>query len=149
MTERVGVLLCSLFLVSCGGAKPESLGVNDSRLGDCPESPNCISSEAHDEEHRARPYRLRSFSADTWQVVQEQVAAMPRTNIITATDTYLHAECRSPILGFVDDLELNLRAGQAQIQVRSASRVGYSDLGVNRRRVETLRERLRSAGLTE
>lgn len=74
---------------------------------------------------------------------------MPRTDVVTATDAYLHAECRSPILGFVDDLELSLRPREAQIQVRSASRVGYSDFGVNRRRVEDLRKRLRAAGLIE
>ena len=149
MTVRVGVLLCSLLLVSCGGAKPESLGVNESRLSDCPDSPNCVSSAAGEDEHRVPPFRLKSYSPATWRTVGDQVAAMPRTDVVTVTDTYLHAECRSPILGFVDDLELSLRPREAQIQVRSASRVGYSDLGVNRRRVEDLRKRLRAAGLIE
>ena len=58
------------------------------------------------------------------------------------TDDYLHAECRSALFGFVDDLELHLRASDGIIAVRSASRLGYGDLGVNRRRVESLRSAL-------
>ena len=77
------------------------------------------------------------------------VSAMPRTVVVTATDTYLRAESRSRLWKFVDDLELSLSPADGWIQVRSASRVGYSDFGVNRRRVEALREELRAAGLIE
>jgi len=61
---------------------------------------------------------------------------------VKETSDYLHAECRSAWFGFVDDLELHLRPSEASIAVRSASRLGYSDLGVNRRRVEDLRASL-------
>lgn len=67
------------------------------------------------------------------------VQKLPRARIVTQTDNYLHAECRSRVLGFVDDLELHYRPGQGMISVRSASRLGYSDFGVNRKRVEKLR----------
>ena len=63
-----------------------------------------------------------------------------------ATDSYLRAEFKSRVFGFVDDVELQLRAAEEAIAVRSASRVGYSDLGVNRRRVESLRKILRTRG---
>ncbi len=139
----------ALVLASCGGARPESLGVKEARLGDCPESPNCVSSQASDDEHRVAPFRLVAYSDASWAAVQERVAALPRTTIVTASENYLHAECRSRLLRFVDDLELYLRPEDALVEVRSASRVGYSDLGVNRRRVETLGEALREAGLIE
>jgi uncharacterized protein (DUF1499 family) len=75
------------------------------------------------------------------------VAKLPRTRIVTDAEGYLHAECRSALLGFVDDLELHLRPADAQIAVRSASRLGYSDMGVNRRRVEALRAALAARGV--
>lgn len=75
------------------------------------------------------------------------VSELPRTTIVTQTDNYLHAECQSALFGFVDDLELHLKAANAVIDVRSASRLGYSDLGVNRRRVEDLRSQLIKRGI--
>jgi uncharacterized protein (DUF1499 family) len=74
------------------------------------------------------------------------IEALPRTRIAAQTETTLHAECRSRIFRFTDDLELHLRAGEGIIAVRSASRLGYSDLGVNRHRVETLRAELTKRG---
>jgi uncharacterized protein (DUF1499 family) len=67
---------------------------------------------------------------------------MPRTRIVRETADYLHAECRSTLFGFIDDLELNLRPTEGIIAVRSASRLGYSDFGANRRRIERLRASL-------
>ena len=67
---------------------------------------------------------------------------LPRTKIISSTDDYLHAECSSAVFGFVDDLELHLRPAENLIAVRSASRLGHSDFGVNRKRVEQLRSLL-------
>jgi uncharacterized protein (DUF1499 family) len=72
---------------------------------------------------------------------------LPRTRIVSRTDASLHAECRSRIFRFVDDLELCLRAAEGIIAVRSASRLGYSDLGVNRSRVEALRAELKKRGM--
>jgi uncharacterized protein (DUF1499 family) len=68
-------------------------------------------------------------------------------HVITESDNYLHAECESAVFGFVDDLELHLRSLEGVIAVRSASRLGYSDLGVNRRRVERLRAMLARQGV--
>ncbi len=77
------------------------------------------------------------------------VAALPRTKIITSKNDYLHAECRSALFGFVDDLELHLRPGEKMMAVRSASRLGYADFGVNRKRVEQLHSELLRKGLIE
>ena len=123
--------------------------MKESSLKPCPDSPNCVSSEARDSGQRVSPFRLKSSSPAAWQAVRDLVSAMPRTVVVTATDTYLHAESQSRFWKFVDDLEQSFNPADGWIQVRSASRVGYSDLGVNRRRVEALREDLSAAGLIE
>ncbi len=149
MATGFQVMLVLLAAVSFGSTRPEASDVNESPLKPCPNSPNCVSSEASESGQRVSPFRLKSSSPDAWQALRDLVAATPRTVVVTITDTYLHAESRSRFWKFVDDLELSLNPSDGWIQVRSASRVGYSDLGVNRRRVEALREDLRSAGLIE
>jgi len=125
-------------------AKP--LGVRDGRLTDCPLSPNCVCSDASDPGHRVAPFALATGPEQAWRTIEEVVASLPRTRIVARQPDYLHAEARS-LLGFVDDLELQLRADEGLVAVRSASRLGYSDLGVNRKRVEALRVRLRKRGV--
>ena len=130
-------------LFSCAGARPSNLGVKDSRLAPCPSSPNCVSSDDADAAHQVAPFQLALPAGEAWSVVHSTVAGLPRTTIVTQTDNYLHAECSSALFGFVDDLELHLRPEQNLIAVRSAARLGRSDFGVNRKRVENLRSLLR------
>lgn len=134
-------------LLSCAGKRPSDLGVSSSGLAACPSSPNCVSSDAQDSAHRVPPFQLGEAPASAWQAAREQVSRLPRTRIVNETADYLHAECRSAVFGFVDDLELHLRPGEGVIAVRSAARLGYSDFGVNRRRVELLRTRLLHKGV--
>ena len=131
------------------GRKPRDLGVHDGRLRDCPSSPNCVCSDASRESHRVDAFRLAKAPAEAWRSVRESVGALPRTRVITDTGTYLHAECRSALFGFVDDLELQLRGDEGCVAVRSASRIGYSDLGINRGRVRALRQELVRRGVVE
>jgi uncharacterized protein (DUF1499 family) len=84
---------------------------------------------------------------ESWRVLREEVAALPRTTVVAETDNYLHAQCASAVFGFVDDLEFHLRDSASSVAIRSASRVGFSDLGVNRKRVERLREALQARGV--
>lgn len=132
-------VLLVMMLWSCAGQEPDDLGVNDGQLAPCPTRPNCVSSDAADAEHHVAAYVLNAAPEPSWATVREIVAAYPRTTIVTVDDTYLHAECRSRLFGFVDDLELHLRPDDAIIAIRSASRVGYSDLGANRTRVDEIR----------
>jgi uncharacterized protein (DUF1499 family) len=106
-----------------------------------------VSSDASDPTHAIPPLALAGPPEQAWQSARAAVAELPRTRIVTGTDDYLHAECRSALFGFVDDLELHLRPGEGIIAVRSASRLGYGDLGVNRRRVESLRGALVRRGV--
>jgi len=75
------------------------------------------------------------------------VEATPRARIITRSADYLYAEYESALFGFVDDVEFYFEPGAKRVQVRSASRVGYSDFGVNRARVEDIRRRLAASGV--
>jgi uncharacterized protein (DUF1499 family) len=121
--------------------------VGDGRLAACPASPNCVSSEAERPSQRVEPLKLAVPAEQAWPAVRQAVASLPRTRLVTQDAHHLHAECSSAVFGFVDDLELVLRAEQGVVALRSASRVGYSDMGVNRRRVEKLREALRRQGI--
>jgi uncharacterized protein (DUF1499 family) len=127
--------------------KPKPLGVQQGRLSPCPKQPNCVSSDASDAAHYVEPYRLRIAPEAAWRQLQTVITSLPRTQIISRTDCYLHAEARSLVFRFVDDMEFQLRPQEQLIAVRSASRLGYSDLGVNRKRVEQVRERLRAQGI--
>jgi uncharacterized protein (DUF1499 family) len=141
------LLVVSMSLVSCAGKRPLNLGVSDFELAPCPSSPNCVSSDARDSAHATPPFQLEVSPAEAWPVVNEVVSGLHRVQIVEATDVYLYAECKSRLIGFVDDLELHLRPAEGVIAVRSASRVGHSDLGVNRRRLEDLRAVLISRGI--
>jgi uncharacterized protein (DUF1499 family) len=142
----IGALLLSIPLFSCAGKRP-TLGVEASRLAPCPSSPNCVSSDADDSAHSIAPFALAIPSRDGWLAVRRSVEILPRTKIISETSDYLHAECTSAFFGFVDDFELHLRTAEGIIAVRSAARLGYSDLGVNRRRIEGLRASLVKQGI--
>jgi uncharacterized protein (DUF1499 family) len=117
------------------------------RLADCGSRPNCVSSTATNPKRRVGPWRLAAAPEVAWAAIRDIVTATPRVTVVEATERYLHAEARSRIFGFVDDLELLLEGDE--LAVRSASRVGYSDRGVNRRRVEALRLELVGRGLIQ
>jgi uncharacterized protein (DUF1499 family) len=133
-------------LFSFAGKRPSGIGVRAARLAPCPSSPNCVCSDDADTQHAIEPFRLDAPAAQAWAAAREAVLAQPRTTIVTEDPDYLHAECTSAVFGYVDDLELHLRAEDGIIAVRSASRLGYSDFGVNRKRVERLRSALSHKG---
>lgn len=151
LTQQILYLLAILVLImplfSCSGTRPGNLGIKDGRLSVCPASPNCVSSDATDGAHAVAPFQLVVSPSDGWRALRVVLDGLPRTKIISATDDYLHAECSSAVFGFVDDLELHVRPAENLIAVRSASRLGHSDFGVNRKRVEQLRSLLIKQGV--
>jgi uncharacterized protein (DUF1499 family) len=116
--------------------RPTNLGATNGRLAPCRRTPNCVSSQADpsDREHYIAP--LRASMTEVRRVVE----SLPRTRIVLAHPDYLYAEFRSRLLGFVDDVEFFFDG--AIVQVRSASRLGRRDFGVNRARIERLRKML-------
>ncbi|MCE9595370.1 MAG: DUF1499 domain-containing protein [Planctomycetes bacterium] len=126
---------------ACSSTRPTDLGWHDKRLAAAPSSPNCVSSQASasDGEHFIAPLGIDGEPARAWRAATEAAKALPGATVVTETDDYLWIECTSRFFRFVDDLELALNATEQRIEVRSASRLGWSDLGVNRKRVEALR----------
>lgn len=125
------------------GTRPTTLGVHQGQLSPCPASPNCVVSQGNpDPSHAIAPLTYSGEPARAMAQLADLIAALPRTQILEQTPTYLYAEFTSRWLGFVDDGEFYLDQPAGVIQVRSASRLGESDLGVNRDRIETLRRQL-------
>ena len=117
-------------------------------LKPCPSSPNCVSSDDRGS-HTIAPFRLKVAPPQAWEALRKTLRDIPRVKIVQDTGQYLHAEFTTLLLRFVDDVEFELRPDGGIVAVRSASRVGYSDFGVNRKRVEDLRRRLQAAGAVE
>lgn len=128
-------------MLSFSGTRPTNLGVNDGQLAACPGTPNCVSSQtdSSDTGHYIEPFACPLSAAEAIAKLQSIIESMPRTEIITTTDTYLYAEFTSKLMGYVDDVEFDVDSANTIIHVRSASRLGRSDLGVNRQRVEAIR----------
>lgn len=144
------ILALILFIDNgCSGKRPNEIGIDPSGLRGCPKSPNCVSSEAKDERHAIESFRIKGDHNASWSLIQDEIASMPRWRVVTATNNYIHVECKSRIFRFVDDLELYFNPSNGVISIRSASRIGYSDFGANRRRVELLRSKLRAKQVIE
>jgi uncharacterized protein (DUF1499 family) len=143
MTRSLPSLLSlGLLLVGCTGTPPMNLGVQGGKLAPCPDSPNCVSSQSIDREHSIEPLRYTGSPGDAMDRLKKIVIGMKRSRIITETGLYIHAEFTSALFRFVDDVEFFLDERAEVIQVRSSSRIGYSDLGVNRKRIEDIRAAL-------
>lgn len=108
----------------------------------CPDKPNCVCSQASDERHAIAPLSFTGSPERAHAALLAVLRAMPRTRVVLDEPLHLRAECRSLIFRFVDDVELVIDPKASVVHVRSASRTGYSDLGVNRRRVEGIRAAL-------
>lgn len=144
---RIGVL-CSVFaLAGCGGKAPEDLGASQGQLGVCPESPNCVSSSATDADHLIAALAIEGDADAAWRGLNEWHTERDDVEIVTSTGDYLHVVYTSSIMRYQDDVEFLLSADGGEIAVRSASRVGYGDMGVNRDRIETIRSALADRGL--
>ncbi|WP_319421155.1 DUF1499 domain-containing protein [Pleurocapsa sp. FMAR1] len=119
------------------GKKPNNLGIKDGKLTACPGTPNCVNSQSNDAKSKIEPLPTESIAQ-----IKQVVEAMEGTTIIEETGNYLYAEFKSKLMGYVDDVEFYSDQESNAVQVRSASRLGKSDLGVNRKRVEEIRSKL-------
>ncbi|MEM6253916.1 MAG: DUF1499 domain-containing protein [Cyanobacteria bacterium P01_D01_bin.156] len=133
-------------LFSFSGKRPDNLGVTQGQLLACPGTPNCVSTQAEtsDNEHYIAPIATDKSPADAIALLKSIIEGMERSTINEATDTYLYAEFSSKLMGFVDDVEFYAAPNSGVIQVRAAARLGKSDLGVNRKRMETIREQFQA-----
>ena len=147
---RTGAALALLSLVLISGSRSAAMASDGIMLLDpCPGKPNCVCSDDPDPDRWVQPFALAVAPEAAWASLNHLVASLPRVAVAKVTDKDLHAEAKSSLFGFVDDLAFQLRPGQKIIAVRSASRSGYFDFGVNRKRVENIREQLRVMGVVE
>jgi uncharacterized protein (DUF1499 family) len=114
-------------------------------LAPCPNRPNCVSSQTQDATHYIAPFEILGDPNNAWSALRNAVIGKGRMVITHETTDLLTAEATSLVFRFVDDISAILDVDANVIHIRSASRIGYSDLGVNRRRIESLREALQQA----
>ncbi|MBX2869154.1 MAG: DUF1499 domain-containing protein [Acidiferrobacterales bacterium] len=112
---------------------------NIQSLSPCPGTPNCVCSAYPDSKEFISPISYEGDSVAALNRIQEVIKGMTRTRVVTATNRYIHAEFTSLIFRFVDDVEILIEPEENVMHIRSASRVGRSDLGANRKRVEQIR----------
>ena len=129
------------FLLGCSGTMSK-LGINNDHLMPCPESPNCVNSQATDEAHSIQAIQFSGTSKQVQQRLLQILKTWNRAKTVVVGEEYIRAEFTSLVFRFVDDVEFYFPSKQTkkmQIHVRSASRIGYSDLGANRKRIEQIR----------
>jgi len=130
----------ALAVLSALATKPKNLGANNDRLAPCPNSPNCVSTQNADSQHTIEAIVFDGSPEDAMRKLKAVLAVIPRMEIITETESYIHAEATSLIFRFRDDVEFVVDRQANLIHFRSASRVGKSDLGANRKRMEEIRK---------
>ena len=142
MNKQILVVLVNLILLTgCSGTMPK-LGINNSELTPCPKTPNCVNSQAGAEKHYIQPINYAGTQQEAHDRLLQILESEKRTKILTVQENYIQVEFTSALFRFVDDVEFYFPEEQDDetvIHVRSASRVGYSDLGANRKRIERIR----------
>jgi uncharacterized protein (DUF1499 family) len=136
-TYLLAVLLLALWLTGgCSGHKPESELASRNTLSPCPDSPNCVSTKSNDSAMSPLPY-VGSMK-ESQDLLIKVLGSMARCTIVNADPGYIHAEFRSALFGFVDDVNFVFDDDARLIDFQSASRTGYYDFGVNRKRMEEI-----------
>ena len=135
------MLALTFILTACSANQTTKTGGTDDRLSPCPKSPNCVSSLSADKSHYLEPLTYKATLEEAREKLISVINSMKRSEMVTAEMNYIHATFKSALFGFVDDVEFSFDDQRKIINVRSASRTGYSDLGVNRKRVEEIRKR--------
>jgi uncharacterized protein (DUF1499 family) len=134
------VMVAALLVAGCVAAKTSAFGVVDGKLAPCPSAPHCVSTQAEDR-RAIEPAPYSTTRDEARERLVAIIRSMPRATVVTEAPDYVHAEFTSPRFHYVDDVEIYLDDRAKLAQFRSSSRQGYWDFGVNRRRVQAIRER--------
>jgi len=140
LVPLLGLIILSLF----SQRRPPETGLVGGTLRACPNSPNCVSSLAESQGQRVSPLPMVGDHDKSVEMLTQVIENMPRASVVTVAGPYVHAEFQTRLLRFVDDVEFLIDSDAQVIHVRSASRSGHSDFGVNRQRVEVLRREIQS-----
>ncbi|MGR9050995.1 DUF1499 domain-containing protein [Halobacillus faecis] len=120
------------------------IGVKNGRLSDCPNSPNCVSTQTDQEEKKMTSLTFSKDMETTKSLIKEILSERQRTTIETENENYIHGVVESKWMKFKDDVEFYLDQKEEVVHFRSASRVGYSDFGVNKKRMQAISEHYES-----
>ena len=132
--------LITIMCGACSSAPQDSTGMQNDTFRPCPDSPNCVSSMATDSSHAVQPFAYSGITKEKARgIIVSILENTKRCRIISLEESYIHAEFRSLVFRFVDDVEFFFPEDDSIVHVKSASRLGYSDFGVNRSRVEEFR----------
>lgn len=134
-----GILICVVLMMGCSGTQPTSIGLTDGVLASCPSRPNCVVSMHGDQTHFIEPFTFQTGKNEAIAALKNILSAQKRTAIVEETSNYLHVEFKTRFFKFVDDVEFYFPEDENVVHIRSASRLGYSDMGLNRKRMESLR----------
>ncbi len=140
MIRHIFPLILLVAISDCHGRVPTHMGMVNGRFTPCPESPNCVSSFEKGDVHGIDPIPFRGGEEEAMERLVKTVERHPRAKVITRKDGYMRAEYTSLLFRFVDDVEFFIDGKAGVIHLKSASRLGYSDMGVNRKRAERIRE---------
>lgn len=137
---RAGFCMAACFLfLSCSATRPTNLGIKDGKLSPCPDSSNCVSTYSKDTRHAIKPITYSSTRDHARGRLLQILSSLKNARVVVNEDDYIHVEFTSRVFRFIDDVEFYFDDEKKTIHFRSASRVGSSDLGVNRRRMEHIR----------
>ncbi len=137
----IGGLVMAVILTSTACAGVENIGMTEGKLAPCPDSPNCVSTQSEEKGHAMKPLPYLQTREASREKILSILKDMKRTEIVKLTESYIHAEFRTALWRFVDDVEFFLDDTARVVHFRSASRVGYYDFGLNRRRMKRISEK--------
>ncbi len=130
--------ILGLLMMNWLSQAPDNLGVKEGRLTDCPGSPNCVCTQASEPSHQMEPIPFTGDLTSVRERLKTAIGSIPRSKITEETDNYIRAEFTTALMRYVDDVELLIDEDEKVVHFRSASRIGHSDLGANRKRMEQL-----------
>jgi len=139
--KHVPLFTIIFVMITCTGNASAAAGSDTGSLPSCPDTPNCVSSLSTDKRHAIEPLRYHGDRAKVQQTLLEVIGSLKRARVVAVKGNRIHTEFTSVLFRFVDDVDFLFDDVDKMIHVRSASRIGWSDLGVNRRRVEDIRRR--------
>jgi len=134
------LILLALMVFGCAGKRPDAPEIAGGKLPACPSSPNCVSSQSDDPDHFIEPITYRTSKAEARDRLKTVIESMDRAEILRETDEFLQVEFTTALMRFKDDGLFYFDENEPVIHMRSASRVGHSDLGKNRKRLEKIRK---------
>jgi uncharacterized protein (DUF1499 family) len=137
----VALFLIVMSTVGCAGHAQDSRSATPADLAPCPDSPNCVSTKSKDAGQAMPPLPYLKSGKESMDRLLEIVRSMKRATIVSTTPSHLHVEFRSALFRFADDVEFILEDSARLIHFRSASRTGYYDFGVNRKRMKEISDR--------